>query len=65
MQLMLDNNFTFSLQLTITCLLKIILKNYPLAVIILVAHDNTYDTIMELLIKLWIVLKKILQDLKL
>jgi len=52
LQLMLDNNFTFFITIDNNLSSQNNFKNYPLAVIVLVAHDNTYDTIMELFNKI-------------
>ena len=48
LQLMLKNNFTFFLTIDNNLFSQNNFKNYPISVIVLIAHDNTYDTIMEL-----------------
>lgn len=48
LQLMLKNHFTSFLTIDNNLVFQNNFNNYPIAVIVLVAHDNTYDTIMEL-----------------
>ena len=49
---MLDNAFTFFITIANNLSFQNNFKNYPLAVIVLIAHDNTYQTIMELFDKI-------------
>jgi hypothetical protein len=45
--LMLENNFTVFITITTMLFFQQNFNNYPLPVIVLVAHENTYVTIME------------------
>jgi predicted nuclease of predicted toxin-antitoxin system len=45
--LMLENNFTVFITIDNNVAFQQNFNNYPLQVIVLVAHDNTYVTIME------------------
>src|SRR5665647_377521 len=55
---MLANDFTFFLTIDNNLSFQNNFTNYPLAVIVLVAHDNTHDTIMELFNKILDCLKE-------
>jgi predicted nuclease of predicted toxin-antitoxin system len=45
--LMIENNFTTFITIDNNISFQQNFSNYPIQVIVLVAHDNTYDTIME------------------
>jgi hypothetical protein len=45
--LMIENNFTTFITIDNNISFQQNFNNYPMQVIVLLAHDNTYDTIME------------------
>jgi hypothetical protein len=48
LQSMLKNDFTFFITIDNNLFFQNNFKDYPISVIVLVAHDNTYDTVIEL-----------------
>ena len=47
LSLMLENNFTTFITIDNNIAFQQNFNNYPIQVLVLVAHDNTYETIME------------------
>jgi hypothetical protein len=47
LSLMLENNFTTFITIDNNIAFQQNFNNYPIQVLVLVAHDNTYDTIMQ------------------
>lgn len=52
LQLMIQNNFTSFLTIDNNLSFQQNFKNYPLQVIIIIAPDNTYETIMQIFQKI-------------
>ena len=62
LNLMIENSFTGFVTIDNNLSFQNNFVNYPIAVIVLIAHDNTYETIWRSLIKLFLVSMRNLQE---